>query len=108
MTRQTRTVWVGLAHAKPLADNQIVPEALGAYVTAVGIAQDQQEFLSTVRAALKDLAFELLSLEDNRELGTQNQANDQILKLGQAAALSGKVQFNTFHTYEVAEVAGSD
>ena len=99
----SRTVWIGLAHARPSPNNTIVEDALGAYVTVLALAYNREHFVETVASALEAYNFALLDLADDEPLearGGRADINPEIAVLAQQAVITEEVQFHTFHSYE--------
>lgn len=97
-------LFLGFAHAKPTEhnDDEDVRGVLGAYFTAVALADDEEAFVERVRIELESMDFELVEIDDVAPL---NQALEEgllapsLLELANAAAHENTTRFDTFHLY---------
>jgi hypothetical protein len=60
--------WTATAEVAPRAGNAMLGSAAGAYVAVVGVGCSEQEFRVGVERAMGALDFELIVLEDVRQL----------------------------------------
>lgn len=95
-------VWIGLVGVGSLPGNETLGDAKGAYVNAVAMAADPQEYEKAVSAALTDLglfAFEFEDVERFSERAAHRQLDEQLRELADEAKRTKKVCFAEFHTY---------
>jgi hypothetical protein len=94
--------WTGTAEVTPKPGNSLLGEALGAYVPVVGLAHSAPEFRSKIAHAMGALDFNLVDLQDIRQLRSEAENNelDAVLR-DRANALreSNPVEFGSFHAY---------
>jgi hypothetical protein len=97
-------LWIGLADVAPGEANvdEAFEEAAGAYVHALALAADADDFAERVRAALAALELELLEVEGSElvaERLRRDGLSDALVELAIEAARAGEVEFGTFHLY---------
>jgi hypothetical protein len=97
-------LWIGLADVAPTEANsdEAFEESAGAYVQALALAEDAEEFAERVRGALGGLELELLELESAEPVGDRLRReglSDTLVELAIEAARAGEVEFSTFHLY---------
>ena len=56
--------WIGLAHVRPLPGNTVLGTSAGAYVAAVGLADNADTFAQLVNATLYEYKFQVVEVED--------------------------------------------
>ncbi len=104
-----RQVWIGLVHVMPKEGNTLLEECIGAYANVVATAANENEFRSRIDAAMKDLAFDVDSLEDVEPLQsrlTKYHVDPELVDLAEKAAESEKVMFDAFEAYRSDEDDG--
>jgi hypothetical protein len=90
------TIWIGLAHVEPMAAG----DASNAYTNVVAPAEDEPEFTARARAALEEVGYRLVELEDAEPLSRRFKAADfDLIELGLEAARSGTPAFTAFYEY---------
>jgi hypothetical protein len=95
-------VWIGLVGIGSLPGSTTLGDAKGAYVNAVALAADPQEYQKAVSSALADLglfAFEFEDVERFSERAAHRQLDEQLHELADEASRTNKVCFADFHTY---------
>jgi hypothetical protein len=95
--------WVGLAkvYAAPGSD-VLGPDAKGAFVTIIALANDAADFASIVRSALTGYGLILAKLEDVEPLELRlksHQVDPTLLKDAGHIPQSTLFVFGSFHTY---------
>lgn len=96
-----KKVWIGLFSLKVEGGNTILPSCTHAYVNALTVAEDMNEFISSVEAACKDLKFLVEEFEDVKQLPLCDASlSEEILSLVKEAKNSNQVEFTTFHGAE--------
>jgi len=56
--------WIGTAEVDPLNGNKTLGTATGAYVSVLGIANNEAEFQARVEHVLNELEFERIEIDD--------------------------------------------
>jgi hypothetical protein len=95
-------VWIGLVGVGPLPGSKTLGEAKGAYVNALAVALNSQQYEETVKAALDELAlfaFEFEDVEQFSERASRMELDEKLHDLAEGALRSGRVCFDDFHTY---------
>jgi hypothetical protein len=100
------TIWIGLAHVEPMADDD---EAGGAYTNVLLAAKNEDEFTEQARAALEDEGYRLLELQKVEPL-SRRYVNPDLIERGLEAARSGTPSFTAFYEYppEAEDEAATD
>lgn len=98
-----QNIWIGTAEVKPMPGNDMLaPGARGAFVSAVGIGSDLDEFAVKVRRLLALLSFDVLEVTDI-ELLADRQKRDKVerrlLKQVSGLTLADPVGLGTFDSY---------
>ena len=97
-----RCVWVGLVGVGPLPTNTNLDGAKGAYVNALALASNVEDFQQAVRIALDQLAlfafeFEDVELFDNRS--ERMKLDKDLYALAHEVRQAGAVRFGEFHRF---------
>jgi hypothetical protein len=99
-----RQLWIALADVAPAEgnDDDAFEDAAGAYVHALALADDEEDFADRVRTALESLQLELLDLEGSEPVSQRLRReglSDALVELAIDAAREGEVEFASFHLY---------
>ena len=96
--------WIGLAEIHQRSGVTTLGRNRGAFVTAVSMAPDEEQFVATLRSAFLDMGFELMSV-DEIELYSRRSAHHQIdERIRRDADLldqDSRVVIGTFHTFRL-------
>jgi hypothetical protein len=97
-------LWIALADVAPTEANadEAFEECAGAYVHALALAEDADEFAERVRVSLERLELELLELDGTEPVAERLRREglgDALVELAIEAARAGEVEFGTFHLY---------
>jgi hypothetical protein len=96
------STWTATAEVVPRAGNALLGSATGAYVPVVGIARSEQEFRVGVDRAMGALDFELIDLEEVRQLRSSSDIAglDEVLRDRVDMLHDGNpVEFGSFHAF---------
>jgi hypothetical protein len=94
--------WAATAEVAPRAGNELLGTATGAYVPVVGIARSEQAFRVGVDRAMEALGFELIHLEEIRQLRSSSEVSDldDVLRDRVNMLHAGNpVEFGSFHAF---------
>ena len=97
-----REPWIGFVHVvpsgpSPLGDNR------GAFVNALALAADENDYRERVCAALSDLtllAIEIRDVATVADYATEDRISDEMQSLADSLSDDEAVQFDTFHAYD--------
>ena len=98
--------WIGLFGVTGPPDNVQLQGCLGAYVTALAVADDERRFAERVAKNLADIGLEsgeIVWSELLKERLQRYDIDDCLLKLAGEASQVGEVRFGTFHAWESEE-----
>jgi hypothetical protein len=87
--------------AIPRKGNQLLGNAMAAYVNVLAMANGKDDYLEQVTQALDNLGFDLDGLEDLEPLADRRarfSVDQDLLDLAKQSELSGLVKFGTFHS----------
>ncbi len=96
------SVWIGLAHVKPVEGNNVFDNAIGAFVNILALSSDAISFKEQVLSSMVDLRLVLVELSEVDLLSNRiekGELEDSIIQLGNQVANTGSIQFGIFHTY---------
>jgi hypothetical protein len=102
----TFDVWIGLVEVRPLQGNEMLAGDPGAFVNALTIAGDAEDFCTRVANFFRGEGFEVLSFESVERLEARARdaaLPEEIADLGDAARETSEVQFDTYFTYRSAD-----
>lgn len=94
--------WVGTAEVAPRPGNELLGGASGAYVPVVGIAGSRLAFEAGIRLAMGALDFELIDVEDVRQLLVPAEVGHPDEALAQRLHLLGPdnpIELGSFHAF---------
>src|SRR5437588_7334997 len=95
-------VWVGLVHVKPRRGNDVLEDAVGAFVPAVGLAENEIDFASAVVSLLDKYEFdvaEIKEVETLRERELRACIDSKISELAGNLSSENPVGLGSFHAY---------
>jgi hypothetical protein len=98
----TMVVWVGLAHVKPRPGNDLLGCAVGAFVPSVGLAENEQEFVSVLVRFLEGYGFDVVEIKDIETLEMRKlhfRVDLQVCELASALTSENPIGLGSFHTY---------
>ncbi len=96
-------VWIGLAHVKPREGNDLLDYAFGAFVSAVGLAENENDFASAVVNLLDKQEFDVVEIEDIETLRKRQlhySIDSKISELAANLSPERPIELGTFHAYE--------
>ncbi len=96
-------VWIGLFRVAPVDGCDLLDDASGAYVNAVAIANNANDFRFRVAKGLKEMGLTAEQDEGTEPLFDRlatHEVDSGLQGLAREAALTGSVLFGTFHTFE--------
>ncbi len=99
----TRQVWIGMAQVEPRKGNNVLEGAVGAFVNALAIADDETEWQARTRDALREIGFDLKAFEDAEPFwAREHSANpsEELRRYAEEARLSGEVRFGCFQAFD--------
>jgi hypothetical protein len=67
-TSEEPVTWAGIAEVVPRRGNDLLGAATGAHVAAVGLARSESEFRSALIRAMSALDFEVVEVDDVRQI----------------------------------------
>ncbi len=97
------TRWIGLFHVLPVAGNDVLDGAIGAFVTIAAMADGEKHFLDIVRTALGEAGFEISSAEDVQPWSTRirvSRPENEICELVESLTADNRVAFGDFYSYD--------
>lgn len=101
-TTSARLTWGGTAEVVPYSGNVALGTATGAYIAVVGVAASAEAFRAGVKRAMGALEFELIDLEEVRQLrspsdivGFEDIMRDRMALLSE----ENPIEFGSFHSY---------
>lgn len=95
-------VWIGLAEVIQRPGAGALMDRNGAYVNVLGLATTAVEFRQVAAAALGELGFELVGLEEAEPLAMRLEVGEvdaNLLILAREVETSDKPRFGPFHTW---------
>src|SRR3954451_2795560 len=97
------TTWIGLFHVLPLPGNDALEGAVGAFVTVAAAAEDEQQFVAIVSAALHEAGFEMSSAEDVEPWSTRlrnGRPEKEIRELVKSLSAENRIALGAFYSYD--------
>ena len=94
--------WIGLAHVRPWAENDLLGASEAAMVAVVGDAENPLMFLALVESQFRNLQFDVLSLEDVEPLAlrlARQSLPADLRKAITALSPTSVLALGTFHAY---------
>lgn len=95
----SKEVWIGLFGLILEEENEVLPGCDYAYVNALAVASDRQEFESRVSEKLQELKFTIDEIEDVEPFSQRIEnyiVVEEIQQLAEEAKKTGIVIFDTF------------
>jgi hypothetical protein len=95
-------IWIGLAHVTPVAGNDALAGAIGAFVPVVALTSTQDEFVSLLTYSLESHGFDVVEIEDIETWEERTQrfpVDEQIQALVRSLKADNPIQFSTFQSY---------
>ena len=95
-------VWVGLVHVKPRRGNDVLEDAIGAFVPAVGLAENGNDFASAVFSLLDKYEFDVAEMKEVETLQQRELRaclDSKISELVGNLSSENPVELGSFHTY---------
>jgi hypothetical protein len=101
-------LWIGLFEVKPRPGSPgpdwwtEPPKIAGAFVNALGMAEDLTAFEEKVKSALDAMDLEAVSIDDVEafdQRALRHKLDEDLIELAREARESNEVMFDTFHTY---------
>ena len=95
-------VWIGLAEVAQRPGAGVLMDRNGAYVNVLAMATTASEFQVAAAAALAEIGFELLDLEEPEPLARRLEVSEvdaNLIALAREVECSGKARFGPFHTW---------
>lgn len=75
-TSEAPVTWAGTVEVIPNRGNDLLGEATGAYVAAIGLARSESEFRFALKRAMGALDFEVIDIDDVRQFGLMTDLGD--------------------------------
>ena len=103
MKKKYENVWISSVHLKPLSGNIIIPNAKGAVVNVLFVADSDNDYKQTVLEALEHMHFQLISFDEVNlfnSIADDNLNDKELLSLAKKAVKTGYVLFSTYYTYD--------
>jgi len=97
-----RNIWIGIAHVQPKPDNHILDGAMGAYVVAVGRANDLNGFSQKLVELLESYGLYVLEIEDVEPFSHRimhHDVHNEILRLANALSDEAPILLDQFECY---------
>jgi hypothetical protein len=101
-TQRNDKVWIGLFGVIDLTGGAVLDGDRGAFVNALAVAKNEAEFVTRVKKTLAETSLDVFEVEDVEPLADRSQRlelSHDILALGDRAAETGEVVFDSFHTW---------
>ena len=98
----TFEVWVGLVEVRPLPGNELLEGDPGAFANTLTVAGDAEDFCTRTANFFRGEGFEVLAFENVERLeerARDHQLPDAIVRLGEEAADTAEVHFDTYFRY---------
>jgi len=95
-------VWIGLAHVRPQSSNDLLEGALGAFVPAVALAANVEDFTGMATTALRALGFDVIEVDDIEQWTvrtTKFQVSEDMRTLVQSLTPEQPIALGTFDSY---------
>jgi hypothetical protein len=95
--------WIGLAHVRPLPGNTTLGTSAGAYVAAVGLAENADTFECLLTAKLHEYDFQVVEVEDIElfeERSLKFNVDPQVTSIAESLNTESPVALGTFHAYK--------
>lgn len=96
-----RSVWSGTVEVAPEGENNLIGSAVGAYVSAVGIANSQDEFLSGIDRAMHAMRFKIIDIDDVCKLEAEDIKRCDASMQNRILSLSKEnpIELGSFHLF---------
>jgi hypothetical protein len=96
-------VWIGLVEVIPLSESTVLGNGKGAFVNALALTSDPENYQEQVRSALQNLDLapaDFQDVEPFSERAASWELEEGLHELAQEVRLSGGVSFDDFHVYD--------
>lgn len=98
----TFDVWVGLVEVRSLPGTKTLEGDPGAFANTLTVAGDADDFCTRAANFFRGEGFEVVSFEDVERLadrGAELPLPDEMVRLGEVASETSKVQFDSYFRY---------
>jgi hypothetical protein len=95
--------WIGLAHVRPMSGNTALGSSTGAYVTAVGLANDADAFVRILTARLREYGFQVIEIEDIEMFEKRSarfKVDLEVTSMAASLDMENPVALATVHSYK--------
>lgn len=102
----TRQVWIGMVQVEPHEGNDVLEGAVGAFVNALAIAEDEAEWREKTRGALEEIGLDLKNTEDVEPFWSREHSanpNEKLREEAEQVRLTGEVRFGSFQAFDAPE-----
>jgi hypothetical protein len=95
--------WIGLAHVRPSLGNTALGNSAGAYVAAVGLADNADTFARLVSEKLHEYDFQVVEVEDIElfeRRSAKYEVDPEVTNMAESLNTENPVALATFHAYK--------
>jgi hypothetical protein len=95
-------VWIGLAEVQQRPGAGVLMDRTAAFVNVLAVARDEATFREAVAAALGNVGFDCIELEDPEPLRLRVahfEVAQELLSLAHEVRATGEPRFGTFNTW---------
>jgi len=97
-------LWIATVEVEPYEGNDLVGEAIGAFVSVIGMSTDHRDFRGQIGAFMETEGFEILSIADSEPLELRlefSDISDELEAIAKQAEATGQMMCGTFEAYMV-------
>jgi hypothetical protein len=101
--KKMRQCWIGLAHVKPRAGNNLLNGAIGAFVPILAIAKGINDFISIATNWMESYDFDVIEIQDIemfRDRICKSDVDDELKQLSENLTEQDPVAIDAFQAYD--------